>query len=244
MTAMLNQLEEFYRDNGILSTHFTCKHKDACKGDCKNFTGPKSAYVGEGYEAGELPRLLFVSLDSGDGAEEPEHRLPVAVRDSEHGTVVDDLHKNQHWYHTYELAWYILKRFDSKFEKVEDVKGFFAHTNSAKCCLNNPGREQADDRLFENCRGYLEGELKVLAPQLLVTQGAKADAAVDPLIERVKTVEENCAYHGVLFGQPIFWLLTYHPRYAPGFHAQRKGGEGWEFYAEEMYRFINRQQGG
>lgn len=243
MTAMLNQLEEFYRDNGILSTQFTCKHKDDCKGNCETFTGPKSAYVGEGYEAGELPRLLFVSLDSGDGAEDAEHRLPVAVRNSELGTVVDDLHKNQHWYHTYELAWYILKRFDSKFEKVEDVKGFFAHTNSAKCCLNNPGREQADNRLFENCRGYMEGELKVLAPQLLVTQGAKADDAVAPLIEITKTVEENCAYHGVLLGNPIFWLLTYHPRYGPGFHAQRKGGESWEFYAEEMHRFINNPPG-
>lgn len=240
---MLKQLTEFYRENGILSTHFTCRHKESCKGSCETFTGPKSTYVGEGYEAGKVPRLLFLSLDSGDGAEEPEHRLPAAVKQGEQGTDVNALHKNQHWYRTYELAWYILKRFNAKFKTVEDVKGFFAHANSAKCSMNYDGRAQADDRLFDNCRGYLAGELKVLAPQLLVTQGAKADDAVDPLIKDRKTVEENCAYHGILHGNPIFWLSTYHPSYYSGFHAQRKGGEGWEFYAEQMHRFINQTSG-
>lgn len=247
MTAMLKPLEKFYRDNGILSTHFTCKYKDACKGDCENFTGPKSAYVGEGYEEGKLPRLLFLSLDSGDGAKEPEHRLPVAVRDGEKETVVDDLHKNQHWYRTYELAWYILKRFDSKFEKVEDVKGFFAHANSAKCCMNNVGRAQADGRLFENCRGYLEGELKVLAPQLLVTQGDWAVGAVHSFRgDEIETVDEWASVV-MLLGKPVFWLHTYHPRHSKGFSKQRNAcrvtgvARGWEFYSERMHRFIEQQ---
>lgn len=248
MTTMLKQLEEFYRDNGILSTHFTCRHKDSCKGDCEKFTGPKSAFVGEGYEAGELPRLLFVSLDSGDGAEDAEHRLPVAVRNSEHGTVVDDLIEGKpkywHWYFTYKLAWYILKRFDSKFEKVEDVKGFFAHANSAKCCMNNPGREQADDRLFENCQGYMEGELKVIAPQLLVTQGKKAVAAIHAFRgDEIETVDKWASVV-MLLGKPVFWLETHHPSYyvksgGPTEFYKQVNHERWEFYADKMYRFIN-----
>lgn len=253
MTTMLKQLEEFYLKNGILSTHFTCKYKDDCKGDCENFTGPKSAYIGEGYEAGKLPRLLFVSLDSGDGAEEAEHRLPVAVRDSERETVVEDLLKGKpkywHWYFTYKLAWYILKRFDSKFEKADDVKGFFAHANSAKCCMNNDGRAQADDRLFENCRGYLEGELKVLAPQLLVTQGQKAVAAIHSFRgDEIETIDKWASVV-MLLGKPVFWLHTHHPSYyvksggPDEFYKQVNNHERWEFYADKMHRFINHPPG-
>lgn len=248
MTMMLKQLKEFYAKNEILSTNFNCKHLKSCKRDCKDFTEAKSAYAGSGYEAGKLPKLLFVSADPGTdgGIKDPKRRLPEQVRQGEEGewSVNDDLHKGSHWGRTYELAWYILKRFDSHFEDIENVKGFFAHANAAKCCMNNPQNAQADNILFNNCKGYLEGELKILAPDLLVTQGEKADKAVTPLIEITKTVDENCAYHGVLHGKPIFWLSTFHPNNRKGdFAKQRKGGEGWKFYAEEMHRFINHPPG-
>jgi len=259
MTAMLNQLEKFYRDNGILSTEFSCEHLVDCKGDWKDedFTEAKSAYIGSGYEVGKLPngtklRLLFLSADPGCGNQKPKKcRLPDQVRkgENEQGDwMVRDLikgqHKAWHWYRTYELAWYILKRFDSRFEEFDDVKGFFAHANSAKCCMNKFGCAQADQRLFDNCKGYLDGELKLLAPNLLVTQGKPAKHAVTRLVEITKKVEVENAFHCILHGKPVFWLRTDHPRYARGFNAQRKGGEGWEFYAEEMYRFINRPQSG
>lgn len=249
MTTMLKQLEKFYLENGILSTHFTCKSKDDCKGNCETFTGPKSAYVGEGYEAGGVPRLLFVSLDSGGAEKEPEHRLPIAVRDGEQNTVVDDLPKYNywHWYFTYKLAWYILKRFDSKFERADDVKGFFAHANSAKCCMNKVRRELADNRLFENCRGYLEGELKVLAPQLLVTQGQWAVDAIHSFRgDEIETVDKWASVV-MLLGKPVFWLHTHHPSYyvksggQDEFYKQVNDREKWEFYADKMHEFIGQQ---
>ena len=65
---MLATLERYYKQNGILSTNFLCKHKTECSADCATFTGPKSAFVSSGYELGSLPRLLFLSLDLGCGA--------------------------------------------------------------------------------------------------------------------------------------------------------------------------------
>ena len=56
---MLLALEGYYKQNGILATSFFCKHKSECSLGCANFTGPKSAYVGTGYERGDFPRLLF-----------------------------------------------------------------------------------------------------------------------------------------------------------------------------------------
>jgi len=243
---MLERLEKFYKRNGILSTSFTCKHKDDCKGDCDTFTGPKSAFVSSGYVENKLPRLLFLSLDSGSGDPDENNRLPAAVRQQEEiDRDIRPLHKGKHWYRTHELAWYILKRFRPEL-KIEEAKGFFSHANSAKCCMNNKHKRKASGKLFENCRGYLKGELDILAPQLLVTQGHEAKQAIALLAE--KTIDEIDEFSSViaLSGNPVFWLHTYHPRNGR-FNTQRnfckKTGValGWEFYSGEMYQFVNRE---
>ena len=171
MSSMLQELESYYKENGILSTSFTCCYKDMCKGNCANFTGPKSAFVSTGYEHHDLPRLLFLSLDSGSGDQNDENRLPTAVRKQEEiDCDVSQLPKGKHWYLTHELAWYILKRFDSQI-KIEDTHRYFAHANSAKCCQNNPGNRQANKILFKNCKGYLTGELEILRPDIIYHAG-------------------------------------------------------------------------
>ena len=162
--TMLQELEGYYRQKGILSTSFTCRYKKQCKGDCAEFTGPKSSFVSTGYERRVLPRLLFLSLDSGSGDKNDKNRLPTAVRQQEEvETDVLALHKGKHWYRTHEIAWHILRRFDHNI-KIEDTRKHFAHVNSAKCCMNKPQKGQADDILFENCRDYLEGELENTMP--------------------------------------------------------------------------------
>ena len=80
---MLRELANYYAENGILSTDFTCKFRENCQGDCEAFTGPKSAFVSSGYADNELPRLLFLSLDSGSGDPVAENRLPAAVQKHE-----------------------------------------------------------------------------------------------------------------------------------------------------------------
>jgi hypothetical protein len=68
-------LRKYYRNKGILSTSFNCAYKHQCQSDCADFTGPKSAYVSTGYEQSTLPRLLFISLDSGSGEKIDKQRL-------------------------------------------------------------------------------------------------------------------------------------------------------------------------
>ena len=81
--AILDDLQRYYANHGILATRFACPHTNVCCGNSECFTGPKSAHVGECYEnaqAGGLPRLVFVSLDSGSLEANPMKRLPEAVR--------------------------------------------------------------------------------------------------------------------------------------------------------------------
>lgn len=180
---MLDALREYYRNQGILSTHFTCDKKDWCRGECANFTGPKSASLPSGYERHERPRLLILSSDSGSGDPDPESRLPEAVRRF-HEKSFWPRARGSHWYRTHELAWYILWRLDPDHAlQIHDVNRFFAHTNAAKCSENNPGSRQAKPTLFRNCRPYLSAELEILCPDILVTQGDQAGNAVCDLFD-------------------------------------------------------------
>ncbi len=244
---MIDDLQKYYFENGILSTSFTCAYKEKCQGDCSEFTGPKSAFVSSGYEANLLPRLLFLSLDSGRGDKNDEKRLPYAVRQQEE--IERDvllLHKGRHWYLTHELAWYIFRRFNTTI-KIQDVKKYFAHANAAKCSMNKEQKEKADTVLFKNCKGYLPGELQVLSPEIIVTQGNEAKEAIgliiyDKIIERI----DEFASIIKLNGKNVFWLHTYHPRSGKYFHKQRdfdknnKVAMGWERYSDKIYEFVQK----
>lgn len=240
---MLRDLSRYYEDNGILSTSFTCSHKERCEGDCAEFTGPKSAFVSTGYERGDLPRLLFLSLDSGDGDENDVNRLPEAVRRQEETERdVSALPRHKHWYRTHELAWYIFRGFDPGI-RLEDAKGYFAHANSAKCCMNRPGRKKASAVLFTNCREYLRGELAILRPDVLVTQGAEAKKAVECLYETLESFNEHASKIG-MGGRGVFWLHTYHPACWGRFNGQRdfdkirNRARGWEKYSRMIREFV------
>lgn len=243
--TMFQQLARYYKDNGILSTSFTCPHKEQCRGDSQKFTGPKSAFVSTGYEnkSGTLPRLLFLSLDSGSGDKDDRKRLPEALRQQEEkDRDVLALHKGKHWYKTHELAWYIFKRFRPSI-KLEEAKGHFAHANSAKCCMNKPGRKQADRVLFKNCRKYLPGELEILCPDIIVTQGAAAKKAVGSFYETLKCIDKYASIIR-MNSRKVFWLHTYHPGNWGAFNRQRNFDKaqnlalGWHKYSRKIYEFV------
>ena len=237
MKDMFGQLEAYYRDEGILSTSFTCPFQCVCSGGREAFTGPKSAFVSSGYERGDLPRLLFLSLDSGSGEESAEARLPTAVRaELEQANDIPNP-KGLHWYRTYELAWYILKQFRPL--KREQVNQYFAHANSAKCCQNKRGRSQADPKLFKNCRGYLAGELRVLRPDIVVTQGDWAKSGMNSIVEIQERIDKFACI-ARFDGRAVFWLHTYHPCRFSDFYAQRDDCEGWERYSKEMKDFVDK----
>ncbi len=241
---MLNKLQTYYENNGILATSFTCKHREECSKGSENFTGPKSAFVSTGYEYGHLPRLLFLSLDSGSGDKVDKNRLPYAVRFQLETEDTMSLAKHKHWFRTHELAWYILKKFNPLL-KLEEAKGYFAHANSAKCCMNKIQRKKADNVLFKNCQKYLKQELEILNPEIVVTQGNEAKNAILEILEsRTKSIDDFSSIIKIN-DKEIFWLHTYHPSNYGMFYKHRKFNketgvaEGWMFYAEQIFDFIS-----
>jgi hypothetical protein len=241
---MLDELENYYKDNGILATSFTCAYKANCMGDCAEFTGPKSAFVSSGYEQNSLPRLLFLSLDSGSGDKNDENRLPLAVRKQEEiDRDVLSLHKNKHWYRTHELAWYVFRHFD-KGIKIQEAKQYFAHANSAKCCMNKAQRKKANAELFKNCKMYLRGELNILSPDIIITQGNEAKEAIWSLRDKVINRIDDYASIIELNNRFVFWLHTYHPNNWGAFNRQRDFdktndvAKGWIKYSGLMHEFI------
>ena len=251
---MLDKLENFYRSQGILATHFTCRSRVECSKGCKDtFNGPKSAAVSTGYEDGDLPRLLFVSQDRCPEVLDQKERLPQAVRDGMENVDVCGLRRNQHWYLTHELAWYILSQFDEKLSK-QDVNHYFAHTNSARCCQNRPNEPQVDRILFRNCRQHLTGEIQVLCPDIIVTQGSWARSGLQPIVD-IREPIDKFACITRFDGHPLFWLHTYHPspRNRRRFYPQRDRNpetgmtgrcEGWRFYAQRIRQFMDRTRRG
>lgn len=244
LSLMLADLTNYYKNNGILSTQFTCQHKDTCIGDCKSFTGPKSAYVGSGYENAILPRLLFLSLDSGSGEQDNQKRLPASVREQEENCNVSYLPKNKHWYLTHQLACSILKKFDQNLN-IQDVSRYFAHANSAKCCMNKDKRKKADRILFKNCQEYLNGEIGVLNPDIIVTQGNEAKLAmITILAQNGNSQKERIDDFSSIIGigeTEIFWFHTYHPGGWGYFYKQRRdytNKEEWDICSQTIYNFI------
>lgn len=232
---MLSKIKKYYQTKGILSTNFKCPYKKICKGNNDKFYGPKSAYISSGYEKGELPRLLFLSLDPGDCEKNPNKRLPKYVRSIEEQRDVNLLYRNRHWYKTHQLAYTILKRFKDDLT-IENVKRFFAHANSVKCSMNNPNHKQAHKILFKNCRSYILDEILILKPDIIVTQGLQAKKAIEELVLN-KSNMKKFYYIIDLNGKEVFWLHTIHPSNYGAFHKQYQKGNGWIRYSRIIYKW-------
>ena len=80
---ILNELRQYLDCQGISARHFDCEHYKDCKRNNKNFTEAKEAYVGTEYVKHKLPRILFISLDSGSGDADPNKRTMEDLRKPE-----------------------------------------------------------------------------------------------------------------------------------------------------------------
>src|SRR5690606_234200 len=145
----------------------------------QTFTTAKEAFVSSGYVKHELPRIVFLSLDSGSAEKDPHLKTLESVRiwEEEKENVLA-LPKNKHWYRTHELAYTILRNFRLDL-RIDQARHYFAHVNSAKCCMNNPQRAQANQILFDNCGEFTPGELEILDPDIIITQGKWAKLVID-----------------------------------------------------------------
>jgi hypothetical protein len=234
---MLAQLSEFYKSKGISALEFKCPYFNSCSQFApKTFTTAKEAFVSSGYVEHEYPRILFLSLDSGSASNDPKLKTLEAVRKQEECEQrVLFLPKNKHWYRTHELAFTLLRNFIPNLH-IENVKKFFSHTNSAKCCMNNVGREQAKSILFDNCRNFIPHEIEILNPDVFVSQGNYAKLAVENkfadlnirsvfsqeivIPEEVNLIQIN--------NHPVIWIHTIHPRNPNS----KKNRDNYKYYEE------------
>ena len=271
--TMLTKLENYYRECGILSTDFRCECRATCQSGLpltppnaerenvaqwwNTFTEARSAYVGDRY--GEVvPRLLFVSLDPRSALKSddpdynfvaPETRTPLGVRvgmERVMGLLSDgiDSSRRPRLGGTNALAERILQEFPTAL-KGGHVMRVYAHTNAAKCCMNKEGGKEADRILFKNCRSYLRGEINILSPDIIVTQGGKAKRAVAHAF-RGDAIKEVCirAWTIECDERKMFWWHTYHPSSfgRPKFLRQmagEDGGPGRDGYAKLIRDFIS-----
>ena len=239
---MLARLAAYYEVKGIAPHDFRCCHAEACSAASPRFTTVKASFVGPEYAKGSGPRLLFLSLDSGSAEADPRRKTIEAVQHQELREDVGALAKNKHWYLTHELAWVLLRHFHPRL-MITNTSPYFAHVNSAKCCQNKPQRGKAHGMLFENCREFIPGELAVLQPDIIVTQGDEAKKVIVQACRVVKHERkdvEGAAYETGLLdlvpGKQTLWLQTYHPNNYGKFHPQRK--KCWPLYVEAVKQFV------
>jgi len=201
MSSITERLAVYYDSKGIAATYFRCPHRHECATDSPRFTTAQESYVGPEYEKGNGPRLLFLSLDSGSAEANPHVKTLEAVRQREVNCDVDALPQNKHWYRTHELAWVLLRPFHPQLT-IAGTSPYFAHVNSAKCCQNNPQRGKASGVLFKNCRSFIPGELRILKPDIIVTQGDEAKDVIvkecRPTNTQKKTVDAGMYETGVV----------------------------------------------
>jgi hypothetical protein len=240
---MLSKLQTYYHEKGISAESFSCPYYPYCSNsNPTDFTTAKEAFVSSGYENHILPRILFLSLDSGSASNNPAEKTLASVRQQEEiECQVWALPRHKHWYRTHELAYHLLRHFKRDLT-VDDAKHYFAHANSAKCCLNNPQRAQADPTLFNNCRAFIPGEIEILAPDVLVTQGDYAKWAIQNAFMRLDvtphSLTENAIPDEVTFllinGNPVIWIHTFHPRNPNS----KKNRDNYSLYEKIVYEFI------
>ncbi len=87
--------------------------------------------------------------------------------------------------------------------------------------MNNAQRKKANAILFKNCKRYLRGELSILSPKILFTQGNEAKEAIGTIRDKIIRCLDEFASIIELKGKPVFWLHTYHPNNWGAFNKQR-----------------------
>jgi hypothetical protein len=263
---MIEKLKKYYVDNGIYPINFNCKHYTRCVSKAQNkekFTKGHGIWVGTEYEKGKVPKLLFLSLDSGSAEQDPNKRTMEAAKEWNLKWLPGKGDKSRHWYRTHQFAWHVFNEFNNTFNtaldignvddnydfkpvtEIHKIKPYYAATNSAKCCMNNESRSQADGILFENCREYIIGELSILDPDILVTQGKYARMVAEKMKIKEVLHKENISgasskeedYHIVQMnnGKMIVWIHHYHPN---NYGTFKKNRDKYITYAKKAATFI------
>lgn len=166
---------------------FCCDNKDDCQEVCRQeykkenstvadfcFSPPivdEGVAVSPYYQDGQyrgicIPRIVVLSLSRPKPDLSSDLLNPPESQASGGGT-------NWHWPKTLETVRSLLypvigNKDDNLIEKL------FVHVRTAKCCSNYKGGKSEPGKVYKNCGVYLPGELSILKPDVIVTQGAPA----------------------------------------------------------------------
>ena len=269
---------------------FTCKNKKGCRCACYNraknnnqaenflFSSHTDGiqvsqyYKDREYKGDRIPRIVVVSLSA------PKPSDPFAQNGAQpHLEVL-----NPHWRETLAMVRSLLQPFiapenfpkpvryheDLKKNKdKEEVQKLFVHVRTAKCCSNADGKRQEPGLVYTNCGPYFSEELRILEPDVIVTQGNNVhwaaethafdgDAKTTPT-EVVESIDHSIAHIVNLKHDSdwkVYWLRTYHPCYGRyySWHAGEKidcecnkvGAmrKNLVRYGEEIKKFMNAQR--
>lgn len=231
--TLRRKFAEYYVECKIHPQHFACPHQDFCRqfAHRRDMTETKMSMVGRHY--GEhFPRIVVLSLDPPSGNRgayvEPHQRTTECISERhENDDYSATRPNNPHWAMTQIIVKDILCWFGYVAQPgvavvkesyagrpIENVSAFFAHVNVAKCSMNNPGKGQAHRKVHVKCAdSYLAGELKILAPDILITQGNAANEITARLLnaERFSPSDLPCARKIDLEGKTTLWLPMRHP---------------------------------
>lgn len=169
----LGKLRAFYDQAKIAATAgFECANKVNCEkaatGVGRNLTHGAEAHVGTRY--GEKTRIVVVSLDAAGGTFD----LAGRQTDIEQVAGRDRRDINPHMRGTIDLLRVLLGQ-----SKDLSPLPFYAMTNAAKCTANDGSHDMVPAKLFEHCRSFALEELRILEPEIIVTQGTQARAVLE-----------------------------------------------------------------
>jgi hypothetical protein len=256
--GIINSIKKYYQRKGISPASyrdFQCPNKSLCKANCQRLMTGNEPLIGLEYEKRTLPRLLIVSAEpAGDEFMKTwKQRTVEAHRIWERSEIESmrkgsGLHPRTHWYKTNQLARWIFEAIVPERE-LQKVSPYFAHTNSGKCSQNRDGHAQATDVLFRNCRDYLGSEIRILRPDIIVTQGMWARIAVQNANFRVingagGSISECCAAKSQccgykilqIAGRRVLWIAGHHPNSRKKYYQQMNNC--WDSWSRRIKRFV------
>jgi hypothetical protein len=242
------ELTKFYMDNRIHPLEFNCKNKDICKQYAynKKMTDAKMSMVGSLYDS-TYPKIVVLSLDPPLGEyspfTDPEKRTTEYITKFHEKDDYSLNRPNVHWAMTQITVkdilslWGLQTIANASIVKesyqgrpIQNVSSYFAHVNIAKCSMNNPGKRQANHRVHDLCSGYLKGELEILDPDILISQGSYTNKVVKNIFLTNKMMNDLPTAELIwVKDKHVLWLPMVHPA-----HHLKELREQWGFYIQEI----------
>jgi hypothetical protein len=230
-SSIVESLSEYYLNQSIHPKKFYCAHQNFCRqyAHLGQMIETKMSLVGSLYGT-RYPKIVVVSLDPpGQG----DLFLTPARRTTEHISKFTEAENytvnrpNPHWAMTQIIVKELLTFYGYPIlpgaavvsesysgRPIENVTPYFAHVNVAKCSMNYPDKRQAPRGVHETCsHAYLLNELKILQPEILVSQGKTTNEIMGVILTGVPIYERQLpvSFSLNLDGRSILWLPMRHP---------------------------------